>query len=92
MTKTSFRLRTIAMAVAAVAITAGAMAGPALADDWGHRGREVHEHWRPAPHRVVYARPPVYTYRFAAPAPVYAPPVAVAPPVSFNLVLPLQFN
>jgi hypothetical protein len=102
MTKMSFRLRTIAMATAAMAITAGAMAGPALADEWHHRGPVVHErHWHP--HPVFYAQAPTYapaygtaygpSYGYVAPAPIYAPrPVPIAPPVSFNLVLPLRFN
>jgi len=97
MTKTSFRLRTIAMAAAAMAVTAGALAGPALAADWDHRGpapREMHErHWRVEPHRVIYRPAPAYGYGYVAPAPVYVPaPQPGAPPVSFNLVLPLRIN
>jgi hypothetical protein len=93
MTKTSFRIRNLALALAVAAGTAGVMAGPALADDWGHRGwdRDHHEeHWRPAAHRVYYAPPapayvaPVVPYAYAAPAPVA--------PFSLNLVLPLRFN
>jgi len=101
MTKMSFRIRNLALALAVAAGTAGVMAGPALADDWGHRGWDGghhEEHWRPVPHRVVYARPPAPAYvapapyAYAPPAPyVYAPPAPVAP-FSLNLVLPLNFN
>ena len=93
MTKTSFRIRNLALALAVAAGTAGVMAGPALADDWGHRGwdRDHHEeHWRPQPHRVVYAHPPVRTY--VAPAVPYAYAPAPVAPFSLNLVLPLNFN
>jgi hypothetical protein len=92
--KTSFRFRNLAMALAIAAGTAGAMAGPALADDWGHRGwdqRGRHEeHWRPQPHRVVYARQPAYAAPVYVARPYVYAPAPVAP--SFTLVLPLNFQ
>ena len=79
----SFKIRNLVMALAVAAGTAGVMAGPALADEWGHgrdRDSRHEEHWRVPPHRVVYARPPVPVYR-APVVPVYRPPVyAYAPP------------
>jgi hypothetical protein len=97
MTKTNFRFRTFLMALAVAAGTAGAMAGPALADDWGHRGwdqRDRHDdRRRTQPHRIVYARPPAPAYAYGAPAYVYgAPAYGYAPPAAFTLVLPLNFQ
>lgn len=96
MTTLSFRLRNLVMALAVTAGAAGAMAGPALADDWGRRGwdqRERHEqHWRAHPRPVVYARPPAYAY-YGAPAYAYAPAPVYAPaPPAFTFVFPLNFQ
>lgn len=85
------RLRAVLMAGAVVAVTAGAIATPALADqDWhdhdGWQGQEWHgghawrgddDDWRPPAYYSYgyYAAP--YGYTYAAPAPVYAAPPAV---------------
>jgi hypothetical protein len=91
------RLRALVLAGAVAAATAGAVATPALADDWhGHdawHGQDWHAHaWRgdddddwgrPAYYSYGYA----YPYAYAAPAPYYgyAPAPVYAPPPAVGL-------
>ena len=86
--KFSRRLRALVMAGAVAAVTVGAVATPALADDdWhghgGWRGQEWADHrgWRddddwgrPAYYSYGYYS---YPYAYAPPAPVYAAPPSV---------------
>ena len=68
------------MAVAVVAVMGGAVAAPAMAEDW-HRGghehfdrhvaRRVHNDWRWRHDRYAYAGP---AYRYYAPPAYYSPP------------------
>lgn len=91
-TKFTRSLRALVMAGAVVAVTAGALATPALADDWhghggwsDHDGRHDHDGWyadRDDWRRPVYGYSygyayPAYPYAYAAPAPVYAAPPSV---------------
>jgi hypothetical protein len=71
------------LSVALLAAFGLAAAVPAQADEWRHRGREHHDHWRRgggwgvgiyAAPPVVYASPQVYY----APPPVYYAPPAVS--------------
>jgi hypothetical protein len=86
-TKFTRRLRALLMVGAVAAVTAGAVATPALADgNWhshdGWRGHEWHQRaWRddddregPAYYRYGYYS---YPYAYVAPAPVYAAPPSV---------------
>ena len=70
------KLRNFALAAALVATSAGALAAPALADDWHH---DRDHDWGYRPYVAVtpgYAYDPYYyPYGYAyAPAPVYASP------------------
>ncbi|MGB8183222.1 MAG: hypothetical protein WCF13_12720 [Stellaceae bacterium] len=97
-TKFTCSLRALLMAGAVAAVTAGAIASPALADDdWhGHGGWGGHEHawrgddddWGRRPvYGYGYAQPyAYYPYAYAAPAPVYA-----APP-SIDFVFPVHIR
>ena len=90
MTTTKFTrsLRALVMAGAVCAVTAGAIATPALADSddwhghggWGDQDRHDHDGWRRGPaygYSYGYAYPAYpYTY-YAPPAPVYAAPPSV---------------
>jgi len=89
-TKFTRSLRALVMAGAVAAVTAGALATPALADndDWhGHGGwgRQAWHHddddWRRGPvygYSYGYTYPyAYYPYAYAAPAPVYTAPPAV---------------
>ncbi|HUZ72304.1 MAG TPA: hypothetical protein VMU87_04910 [Stellaceae bacterium] len=101
MTRTSSKFRKFVLALAAVAVTAGAMAGPALADDWNHRGREEH-HWRGDGHdrwrdrddqwrdRDDY-RPALYPRSYVAVVPP-SPYVMVAPPAPIAAWPPPSLN
>lgn len=90
-TKFTRSLRALVMAGAVAAVTAGAIATPALADndDWHGRGgwgdHDWHDHdgWRGGPaygysYSYDYSYPyAYYPYTYAAPAPVYAAPPSV---------------
>ncbi|MGH7008253.1 MAG: hypothetical protein ACRED7_07610 [Stellaceae bacterium] len=88
-TKFTRSLRALVMAGAVAAVTAGALATPALADndDWhGHGGwgdHDWHDHddWRRGPvygYSYGYTYPyAYYPYTYAAPAPVYTAPPSV---------------
>jgi hypothetical protein len=85
----SFRIRSIALALALAAGAAGAMASPALAADWGHRVR--HErYWRHDQRGEAYAAP----YAAAPYGYVVAPPpvVVAAPAPSLNFYVPLTIR
>lgn len=75
------RLRALVMVGAVAAATAGAVATPALADDWhGHdawqHSREWHEHaWRGDDDDRGWGRPAYYSYGYYG----YAYPYAYAP-------------
>jgi len=91
-TKFTRSLRTLLMAGAVAAVTAGAIATPALADGdwhghggwgdhdgWGHGGWGDRDDWRRGPaygYSYGYAYP-AYPYTYAAPAPVYVAPPSV---------------
>jgi hypothetical protein len=95
-------IRNLMMALVVTAGAVGAMAGPALADDWGRDRDGRAQDWRHTERReprgyVAYPAP--YAYAHAAPAygyyPAYryaAPPVAAyAPPAAFfSLMIPLR--
>jgi len=99
-TKITRSLRALLMAGAVAAVTAGAIATPALADndDWHGRDGWGHEHaWRGDDddwgRRPVYGYGYSYTYpyayypyAYAAPAPVYT-----APP-SIDFVFPIHIR
>lgn len=104
MSRASSKIRQCVLALAAVAMTAGAVASPALADDWGRRDRVEHrwrdrDDYRPAIYpRYVWGYPPGYVRGYApgyVPGYVVAPPApyaVVTPPPSLNLVIPLNFH
>ena len=94
MSRKSSKIRNLVLALVAVTATAGALAAPAMAADWGYdRGHPVYhwrDHWGYGP--VVYADP----YAVVAPAtPVVIPPPAptiVAPAPALSVVIPLHIR
>ena len=91
-TKFTRKLRNFTLAVALAATSAGALAAPALADDWHHgpARQEFRDHrWHDR-----YFGPEVAVgtgYGYGAPYAYAPPPVYVAPPV-LSLILPIHIR